>query len=538
MEENKNVENVEETTENNEQKEENVEETTENKEGENKEVTSEKKPNKVVAWFKNTWDTIYNKLGLKKLLIISYIALGVIVIALIISVSVVGAKNSNLKKQSSNSSSTTTTTRYSSQDEELFTAWKQGIVSTIYYEPREYKCTGSQDVNYTMGTKTIQTGHADYNEVILLDGQYAYECKSTSTKYNTTDGSSSSDSDNPYTIIKYDDGKLYYWADDFNYYRLVDSDYYKTIGLNTYLSSSEHPTAYIGVDADKLENVSKNVLAYFSITGLGMSMCDVKISKDGDAITLEFDYTTTEIDDDCFATTNYTEAYTVKNNSLSKYYLKYEINEDNINSEDTIAICEKTMTYTYASSDADFASIVSDKTMPAQVTDLGVSVDVEYYINGARYQTNGDVEIGSTVTAFPNATEYYYDWYTDEACSKKYNNETVPSTGMKLYAKEKEGHDNPYSTLVVFVNNISYKYPDVMPKSLREEDKKEFSLEDFSDATQIYSSVLNKFSSYKGKFKINDGNEEYTLSDLANYTFERGKVYYINYYTSYNGLYK
>jgi hypothetical protein len=534
MEENKNVENVEETTENNEQKEENVEETTENKEGENKEETKEKEPNKVVAWFKNTWNTIYNKLGLKKLLIISYIALGVIVIALIISVSVVGAKNGDLKKKSANSSATTS---YSSKDEELFSTWKQGIFSTMNYEPREYKCTGSQTVDVKKGNTTVQDGHADYNEVILLDGQYAYECKSSSTIYNT-DGSTKSESDNPYTVIKYDDGKFYYWADDFNYYRLVDTEYYKTIGLNTYLSTSENPFAYIAVDADKLENVSKNVLAYYSITGIGMTQCSAKISKDGDVITLEFDYTINEIDDDCFMTTNCIESYTVKDNMLSKFYLKYVVNEDYINSVDTISTSEKTMTYTYASSDADFASIASDKTMPAQVTDLDVSVAVEYYIDGARYENNGDVEIGSTVTSFPD--EIYFDWYTDEALhiNNKYNNETVPSTGMKLYALEKENHENPYSTLVVFINNISYKYPDVVPTSLREDnDEKTCSIVDFTDASLVYSTVLTKFSSYTGKFKINNGNEEYTLSDLANYTFERGNVYYINYYTSRNGMY-
>ena len=525
MEENKNVENVEETTENNKQKEENVEETTEKSEGENKEETSEKKPNKVGAWFKNTWDTIYNKLGLKKLLIISYIALGVIVIALIISVSCVGAKHSDLKKQSSNSNATTS---YSSKEEDLFTEWKKGINTSIdYFGP--LTATATQIVKSTKDSIVYKTAERKEKEIVLSDGQYAYDDSIKEVNYNT-DGSKEEEEDtNEYTIIKNDNGKYGLYSSDSSYLYTVDDKYYNRYkgNLELYLTTSSNGPAFIASEAEKLENVSTNIMAYYSISHVNVSNWNTTISKDDDGITVTFAYKMTIMYDDSYAFYDQTESYTINDDKLTKIYGKTIVNIDNLNDVDMIQEYEKTYTFAYSSTTEDFNSIVSGKTVPTETSYR--DADVEYYVNGALYNTEA-VEIGGKIGVFPLTSAF--EWYTDEACTQKCGDEVVvPGNGLKLYAKEISNGDGFF----MFVQNISYKYTSVIPNCFKQEDYKTVSSIATYEGMDYANIISSQFSGYTGKL-IMDG-KEYTLDELKAYNFESGKVYYIDFFKSRNGMY-
>jgi hypothetical protein len=528
MEENKNVENVEETTENNEQKEENVEETTEKSEGENKEEAKEKKPNKVAAWFKNTWNTIYNKLGLKKLLIISYIALGVIVVALIISVSCVGAKHSDLKKQSS-TSGTTTTTSYSSKEENLFTEWKKGINTSIdYFGP--LTATATQTVKYTKDSTVYKTTNREEKEIVLSDGQYAYDDSIKEVEYKT-DGSKEEEEDtNEYTIIKNDNGKYGLYSNDSSYLYTVDDKYYNRYkgNLELYLNISSNAPAFIAAEAEKLEDVSTKIMSYYYLMPYFIvSDWNTTISKDDDGITVSFTYKITYMQDDCYMVYDQSESYTINGDKISKAYGKTIVNIDNLNDVDEVQELEKTYTFAYSSTTEDFNSIVSGKTVPTNTSYR--DADVEYYVNGALYNTLA-CEIGGKMGVFPLTGAF--EWYTDEACTQKCDAQVVvPGNGLKLYAKEISNGDG----FLVFIQNISYKYASVVPNCFKQEDTKKASAITTDEGVDYADIINSQFSNYAGKL-IMDG-KEYTLDELKAYNFESGKVYYIDYYTSRNGMY-
>jgi hypothetical protein len=514
MDENKKDENVEETTNNVEQQE------------ENKEEIKEKKPNKVAAWFKNTWNTIYNKLGLKKLIIISYIALGVIVLALIISVSAVGANNGKLKKKSANNNATTT--GYSSHDEKLFSTWKEGVLASLDYEGDISLDQNEETRSYTGDTLSAVTT-SKVQEMILSDGQYAFydEIK----KDNYTDGQISDTGDKKTYYMQINDGGTYkFTTNDYSGgYYVVDSTYYKRWVY--YIDVSYFTEVLIAGSANTLDEIELLARTYsFYDSNIGLSDFEVSIEKNDGIISLNVKYSYVEPNASSFDYYNYDVTISVNNGYISKIVYNEEKLIDNISSVDQKDLMVKTYEYKHSVNTENFNSIVNVKDYFS--TDMGKgTAGVDYYLEGGLRADFSGFAINEPIVISSIGDGYSYDWYIDEARTTLYTNQVVTSEGLKLYGKLKP---DSYLTYFIMVENVNLLYPDNYPTLFKDSNYKETTVqEQYPEDAQGY--ITSHFSDYNGKITM-DG-KEYTVEELSQLTFEAGKYYVLNYTEDRNALY-
>ena len=504
-------------------KDENIEETTENVEQQNEE-TKEKKPNKVVAWFKNTWNTIYNKLGLKKLIIISYIALGVIVIALIISVSVVGAKNGKLKTESATSNTTTN----NSKNEKLFSTWKEGVLASLDYEGDISLDQNEETTSYTGDTISAVTT-SKVQEMILSDGQYAYydEIK----KDNYTDGQISDTANTKAYYMQINDGGTYkFTTNDYpSCYYEVDSTYYKRWVY--YIDVSYFREVLIAGSANSLDEIELLARSYsFYSSGIGLSDFETSIEKNNGIISLNVKYSYVEPNESSFDYYDFDVTISVNDGYISEIVYNEEKLVDNISSTAQKDLMVKTYKYTHSVDTTNFNSIVNVK--ENYLNSLGKGkAGVEYYVEGGLRADFSDFAINEPITISSIGDGYSYDWYIDEACTTPYTNQVVTSEGLKLYGKVKPDSSFTYFVMVETANLL---YPDNYPTLMKDSNYKETTVtEQYPEDAQSY--ITSHFSDYNGKITM-DG-KEYTVEELSQLTFEAGKYYVLNYTKDRNALY-
>jgi hypothetical protein len=500
--------------------EENVEQTTENKDIETKDSKKEG------SWFKNTWNTIYNKLGLKKLLIISYIALGVIVVALIISVSVVGAKNGKLKNQSA-------TTSFSKKEEASFTTWKKAAIASLNYEGELTLTETDDDKDYyedIINSNTVNT----YQEMIYPDGQYAFS-KNYKYEYYVDGKIDSTDEDTYYDVIKNDNGTYKFTNksyEDAKAYQIVDNKYYKDISLSIDFSSFEEVLICASASSlSELENVAKCSAFY-----LGEPIYDFECSIESNkgVTSLNVKYTVTNTASSFFDDDYYDITISVSNGYISQILKNETLIRDEIDDseKDYKLVKTKVCDYVYHSDITFLDSIIDGKNDFSGTANKNHNSDVSYYLEGGLLKTVYNYEIGDPFTPYFDSG---YTWYIDEACTTPYTNQAKTSGVTKLYGKLNEQTDG--KAHLIILKNKHFVYPENYADLLKEEDYASATINalDISDTTAAANSILGMFGDYTGKITM-DG-KEYTIEELSKYTFEANKIYTLSYDYNVNPFY-
>ena len=509
MDENKNEENVEQTTE-------------------NKEEIKEKKPNKVGAWFKNTWNTIYNKLGLKKLLIISYIALGVIVIALIISVSVVGAKNGKLKTESATSS-------FSKKEEASFDTWKKAAIASLNYDG-ELTLTETDDTK-DYYADIINSHNLDtYQEMIYPDGQYAFL---NNYKYEPYDETGNIKNDGVvektyYDIVKNDNGtykRTTEYYEEEKMYEIVDNKYYKQLTVDIDFHSFEEVLICASASSlSDLENIAKNTAFYL---GKSISTFECSIESNKGVTSLNVKYTVSDTASSCFDDYYYDITISVSNGYISQISKNNTLNRDYIDdsAKDYKEVETIECNYAYQSNITFLDSIIDGKNDFSGTGNKNHNSDVYYYVEGGLLETIYNYDIGDPINPYFDG----YTWYIDEACTTLYTNQPQTSEGLKLYGKLNEQTDGEAHLIVLRNNHLVY--PENYADLLKEEDYTSATVNalDISDTTAVADSILDMFDDYTGKITM-DG-KEYTVEELSKYTFEANKIYTLSYDYNVNPFY-
>ncbi len=494
-------------------KDENVEETKETAQQE----TENKDSKKEGSWFKNTWDTIYNKLGFKNLLIISYSALGVIILALIISVSVVGVKHGDLKNQSSNST-------FSAKDEKSFNKWKKGVMSSFNYDG-EYTLDETADSKTYKGDTLIDNDNATVKAMILPNGQYAYSMKLTSN---------GTAADSEYEVIKNDNG-VYKFAgneqESSKSYYAVDSQYYKEAA--TYImdfNTDDFGEVYVCASASSLDEI-ENIARITSIYTLGVSIsnfeCSIE-SKKG-AISLNVKYLVQDIDSDYFEDTIYDITIDVSKGHISKIVYTTTLTEDMIDDSesDTKVINSKVYNYTYSSDITFLNSLIDGKNDFSGKEMKKYDASVRYYVEGGLL---GEISNYNNEPVNPYFSGY--TWYLDKECTKQYNNEPVVTGGLDLYGKLNAQTDG--KAHFIMLKNHHYIYPDNYAELLKEEDnvRADVLSSNVSDTSDF---INDEFEDYNVKITMNG--KEYSVKELSEYTFEANKIYTLSYTVNANPFY-
>ena len=508
------------------------------------EVYTNKPTNKVVdwfkkvgAWFKDTWEKLEKKLGIKNLVIIGYATLAVILVILIVSLSVVSVKynkvsNGTLNGNTINGTGSNNSTAVSQKEEQLFTTWKEGMNATAKYDGvysivSEYKST-----TLDSGVKT-QVSTEEIKEVLLDDGQYIYKDNWNSKRYNADFQETASTSTIKYNAIIKDGEQYKEFSDGKDAYNAAD-EYSCKIAKKPCLSQlqSVNCEGIWVASSDSFEKATNKLTTFLtksSVGGLFVSS-SVEISEEDGAIFLLVKYSLVDNDSSAITYDTTEIKYFVKDGKVVKVVEKRTIDGKEVDNSATSKIeSETTTTIEYKSDTDTFNQLKTSLTIPTTKTALMGSVN--YYIND--YCNSEMAAVGESLDTTLNPQSV--NWYLDKDYTTLYTNEKVKGgDALNLYGKLK----SPSATeaLVVIARHIDRAYPDFYPEVLRREASDSWSKICTFDSIDDCKSVVNQeVGTDCIKYSING--VEYTQEEFSNFQFELGNTYIVVVYKTYSGLY-
>ena len=489
---------------------------------------------KVGAWFKDTWEKLEKKLGIKNLVIIGYATLAVILVILIVSLSVVSVKynkvsNGTLNGNTINGAGSNNSATVSQKEEQLFTTWKEGMNATAKYDG-VYSITSKSKSTTTDNDVETHVVSEEENEILLNDGQFIYKVNHNEKRYDV-DTKETTNSDNiSYNVIIKDGDQYKEFSEGTGIFYLVDEYAYKNIKKESLeaLQSAKCEGIWVA-SADSFKNAT-NKLNIFLTTGYLDDIAtnsSVEISEIDGAVVLSLKYSCYES-----ATTicTYEKKYSVKGEKVVKIEEKVTADGTDLdNSATTKIVSEEVTNIEYESNVATFAQLTEGVSIPTERVALNTSVD--YYINDYYYSDFS--AIGETISYLTNTS--YIDWYIDKDLTTPYTNQIVRGDGLSLYGKIKTPGSSEIYLMLGY--SYTYTYPDYYPEVLKSEPSTYMRNDLYAfDSVDACKSKVDLYNS-EDVSKYNINGKDYTVEEFNNFQFELGKTYIVIYYRTTSGLY-